>query len=79
MAETCLLYKEVRRVSVECRLIKPGKCGLKSKLEVMYRPTQSLIKDGTMHSVSLDIHASQGRDLSVVVKDFFIECWFLEE
>jgi len=35
MAETSLLYIEVRRVSVECRLVKPDWCGLRSELEVM--------------------------------------------
>jgi len=31
MAETSLLYKEVRRVSVECRLVKPDWCGLRTE------------------------------------------------
>src|SRR6218665_324082 len=35
MAETSLLYKEVRRVSVECCFVKPDWCGLRSELEFL--------------------------------------------
>ena len=30
--ETSLLYEEVRKVSVECRLVKPDCCGLRIEL-----------------------------------------------
>ena len=52
MAETSLLYKEVRRVSVECCLVKPDWCGLRSELEVK----KSLIRDRTTRSVSLEMN-----------------------
>ena len=49
MTETSLLYKEERRVSVECRLVKPDWCGMRS--EIVFG--LSLIWDNTMRSLSL--------------------------
>src|SRR6218665_3119067 len=49
-AETSLLYRETRRVSVEWCLVKPDWWGLRSEFEERY----SFIRARTFRSVSLD-------------------------